>query len=74
MNFERVVAFFGEHSALEGAAALGGKELEPYYTLLEGGRNGEFYRVSAKFRHEVALGWNQDSRLTCNIILQLQQN
>ncbi|XP_061529516.1 cilia- and flagella-associated protein 251 isoform X1 [Phycodurus eques] len=37
------------HSALEGAAALGGKELTPYYTLLEGGRNGEFYREIEDF-------------------------
>ncbi|XP_056135303.1 cilia- and flagella-associated protein 251 [Lampris incognitus] len=36
-------------SALEAAAALGGKDLTPYYTLVEGGRDGDFFREMESF-------------------------
>ncbi|XP_047446748.1 cilia- and flagella-associated protein 251 isoform X2 [Mugil cephalus] len=36
-------------NVLEGAAALGGKDMEPFYSLLSGGRDGKFYRVMEDF-------------------------
>uniref|UniRef100_A0A3Q1F350 Cilia- and flagella-associated protein 251 n=1 Tax=Acanthochromis polyacanthus TaxID=80966 RepID=A0A3Q1F350_9TELE len=36
-------------NVMEAAAALGGKDLAPFYTLLEGGKDGKFYREMEDF-------------------------
>ena len=35
--------------ALEAASLLGGKELVPFYSMLEGGRDGEFFHELEDF-------------------------
>uniref|UniRef100_A0A665X6L5 WD repeat domain 66 n=1 Tax=Echeneis naucrates TaxID=173247 RepID=A0A665X6L5_ECHNA len=42
-------------NALEAAASLGGKGIIPFYSLLEGGRDGMFFRVSLKFSFSLQL-------------------
>lgn len=37
--------FSASASALDAAASLGGEDLIPFYNLLDGGREGEFFRV-----------------------------
>ena len=37
------------YRALEAASHLGGKDLEPFYALIEGGRYGEFYAEMEQF-------------------------
>lgn len=39
------LSFFSHPSALEAAVSLGGEDLIPFYNLLDGGRDGEFFRV-----------------------------
>jgi len=34
---------------MEAAAAMGGKDMVPFYSLIDGGRDGNFYRVSSSF-------------------------
>ncbi|XP_035196390.1 cilia- and flagella-associated protein 251 isoform X1 [Oxyura jamaicensis] len=42
-------------NALEAAASLGGKDLVPFYSLLEGGREGEFFRELEDYFYYVQL-------------------
>uniref|UniRef100_A0A8C3BSS4 Cilia and flagella associated protein 251 n=1 Tax=Cairina moschata TaxID=8855 RepID=A0A8C3BSS4_CAIMO len=47
--------FSARASALEAAASLGGEDLVPFYSLLEGGREGEFFRELEDYFYYVQL-------------------
>lgn len=57
-------SFYCMLSALEATAALGGKDLMPFYRVLDGGRDGELFRVgktteiySNKLPNFIVYGW-----------------
>uniref|UniRef100_A0AAV2MPT8 C2H2-type domain-containing protein n=1 Tax=Knipowitschia caucasica TaxID=637954 RepID=A0AAV2MPT8_KNICA len=48
-----VMSWIVNTQALEAAAALGGTGTEPFYTLLEGGRDGHFFKIQPQSKNSL---------------------